>query len=186
VDSAQIDIDPARPRTGQSLPSVAAPGLSDRLDQSNRQAILLAGGASIKLTPSGGSIVDRLTTTYKQNDQGASDPTWFDLSTKRTVSYLRWDWDNRMERKYQDFKLASDGTNFAPGQAVVTPSTIRGEAISWFSEKEQDGLVENLDQFREALIVERNTTDLNRLDAILRPDVINKFVVSATKLQFKL
>ena len=91
-----------------------------------------------------------------------------------------------MLRKFPRHKLADDGTNFDPGQAVVTPSTIRAEAVAWFSEMEGRGLVENLEQFTEFLVVERSEVDLNRIDSILPPNTINKFVVGATSMQPRL
>ena len=186
LDAAATNQDPARPRTTLQCSSILAPSLVARWDLSERNQVLQAGGATVKTDAGGNTIIERLTTTYQKNPQGAPDPTWLDLTTKRTVSYLRWSWDTRLTLKYPRHKLADDGTNFDPGQAIVTPSTIRSEAIAWFSEMEGAGLVEDLDQFRNDLIVERNSTDLNRIDAILRPNTINKFVVSATKLQFRL
>lgn len=183
--AAQVQIDPARPRTTLRCLDVLAPEPADVWLQSERNAALGVGGATLKLDAGGNVIIERLVTTYQKNAQGAVDPTWLDQTTKETVSYLRWNWDTRITLKYPRHKLADDGTNFGAGQAVVTPSTIRAEAIAWFSEMEERGLVEDLEQFRDDLIVERNTQDFNRLDAILRPNIINKFVVSATKLQFK-
>lgn len=185
-DAEQTGIDPARPRTTLVCPDVLAPVKSDRWDQSSQDAVLNTGGATVIADAAGNMIIQRLTTTYQTNQQGAPDPTWLDLTTKRTVSYLRWNWDTRITLKYPRHKLANDGTPIEPGQAVVTPGTIRAEAVAWFTEMQARGLVEGLDQFREDLVVERNTTDFNRIDAILRPNVINKFVVSATKLQFRL
>lgn len=186
LDAAATTDDPARPRTTLRCKDVLAPQASDLWTQAERNTVLQSGGATLKTDAGGNVIIERLTTTYQKSAQGAPDPTWLDLSTKRTVSFLRWSWDTRITLKFPRHKLADDGTNFDAGQAVVTPSTIRAEAIAWFSQMENDGLVEDLDQFREDLIVERNTTDLNRIDAILRPNTINKFVVSATKLQFRL
>lgn len=186
IDAAQTNIDPARPRTTIVCKDVLAPEAGDRWTQAEANTILQTGGATLKTNASGNVMVERLTTTYQQNSQGAPDPTWLDLSTKRTVSYLRWNWKTRIILKYPRHKLADDGTRIAPGSATVTPATIRAEAIAWFSEMETLGLVEGADQFREDLVVERDATDRNRINDILRPDVINKFVVSATKLQFKL
>ena len=186
LDAAATTDDPARPRTTLRCKDVLAPEAGDLWTQTERNVVLQSGGATLKTDGGGNVIIERLTTTYQKNAQGAPDPTWLDLTTKRTVSYLRWNWDTRITLKFPRHKLASDGTNFDAGQAVVTPSTIRAEAIAWFSEMENAGLVEDLDQFRTDLIVERNSTDFNRIDAILRPNTINKFVVSATRLQFRL
>ena len=43
-----------------------------------------------------------------------------------------------------------------------------------------------MDLFKENLIVERNSTDPNRLDVLFPPDLINQLRVFATLVQFRL
>jgi phage tail sheath gpL-like len=68
----------------------------------------------------------------------------------------------------------------------VTPKVIRAELIALFIQWMEAGLVEGLAQFKKDLLVERNTSDPNRVDAIIPPDVINQFRVFAASLQFRL
>lgn len=91
-----------------------------------------------------------------------------------------------MLSKYPRHKLGSDGTNFAPGQKIMTPKLGRAEAVSIFNGWVELGLVENLSQFKRDLIVERNAQDVNRLDFLLPPDLINQFRVGAAQIQFLL
>ena len=156
IDAFETIQDPARPRQTLVLPDVVAPKAGQRFEQSERDLLLRVGAATTTENASGQVAIERLTTTRQQNDQGIPDPTWLDIMTKRTASFLRWDWDARITLKYPRHKLADDGTRFGPGQNVMTPNTLRGEAISWFEEKEFQGLVEGLDQFREELVIERN------------------------------
>jgi phage tail sheath gpL-like len=58
--------------------------------------------------------------------------------------------------------------------------------IALFIQWMEVGLVENLAQFKTDLIVERNSTDPDRVDAIIPPDVINQFRIFAASLQFRL
>jgi len=99
---------------------------------------------------------------------------------------IRHDWRDYIRRKYPRHKLANDGTRFAPGQSVATPNLIKAEAVAKFREWEELGLVENFEQFKADLIVERSPTDPNRLDVLMPPDVINGLRVLATKIQFRL
>jgi phage tail sheath gpL-like len=48
------------------------------------------------------------------------------------------------------------------------------------------GLVENGDQFKADVVVERNASDPNRLDFVLPPDIINQFIVGAARIDFRL
>ena len=184
-DVLQTKVDPARARHTLLCNGVLAPEASDRWGQNERNQLLGVGGSTLKVDAGGNVIIEALKTTYQKNAQGAIDTSFRELWRKRTVSYLRWTWRNRMETKFPRHKLADDGTDFDAGQAIVTPNIIRGEAIAWFTAMQSIGLVEDLDGFREDLVVERNSTDFDRIDAILRPNIINNFVVSATKLQFR-
>lgn len=51
---------------------------------------------------------------------------------------------------------------------------------------ERDGLVENAELFAKNLIVERNTSDVNRLDVLLPPDLVNQLRIFALQAQFRL
>ena len=67
---------------------------------------------------------------------------------------------------------------------MVTPNTIRAEIVSLAYDWADLGLVENIDQFSEDLVVERNLTDRTRVDVILPPDLVNQFRVFAASIQF--
>ena len=133
-----------------------------------------------------GVRIERLITTYRENQVGAADPSYLDLVTVKTVSYLRYDTNTLIQLRYPNWKLADDGTNFARGDKVVTPNTIRGTLVSRFKQWEEQGLVENINQFKKDLIVERDKNDPNRINAIIPPDIINNLRVFAGLLQFRL
>jgi len=84
----------------------------------------------------------------------------------------------------QRFKLADDTFPVQPGMMVATPKTIRQETVALFSELEQAGLIENLADFTDNLVVERNAANRDRVDVLLPPDLINQFRILATQLQF--
>ena len=178
--------DPARPRQTLPLTGVLPPAPEKRYTLSERN-IHLHDGISTYIVDAGGNcLVERLITTYKTNAFGVEDISYLDVETMRTVAYLRYSVRTRIALKFPRYKLANDGTNFGPGQAIVTPKIIRAELIALFLLWEDSGLAENIEQFKRDLIVERNTTDPNRVDAVIPPDVINQFRVFAAAVQFRL
>jgi phage tail sheath gpL-like len=66
----------------------------------------------------------------------------------------------------------------------MTPKLGKAEAIARFRVWEEQGLVENIDQFKNDLICERNESDPNRLDWYLPPDLMNQFRVGGAKIGF--
>lgn len=186
VDAAQTEIDPARPRQTLVLTGMLAPQEDHRFTRTERNT-LLTDGIATNIVDGGGLVrVERIITTYQTNPLSIPDPSFLDITTLRTSARLRFDVRARIALKYPRHKLANDGTLFDPGQAVVTPSTIRSELISLFRFWEAIGLVERFEQFKQDLIVERNATDVNRVDMRMSPDLMNQFRVFAGQVQFLL
>ena len=100
--------------------------------------------------------------------------------------YLRWDWVNRLARKYPRHKLMDDGNPIPVGQAVMTPKLGRAEAVAAFMDWQALALVENLEQFKADLVVERNDRDPNRMDMLMPPDLVNQLRFWPTLIQFRL
>lgn len=182
--AAAAQIDPARPFQTLELKGILAESESEKLTLAERNILLNHGIATDKVDAGGTVRIERVITTYKKNPAGADDVSYLDLNTLLTLSYIRYDFRNFWLRKYPRHKLANDGTQFGAGQAVMTPKVAKAEAIARFRLWEELGLVENIDQFKEELIVERNLQDVNRLDFLLPPDLMNQLRVVGVKIGF--
>lgn len=182
--AASLSIDPARPLQTLVLPGIMPPAETVRWTREERN-LLLYDGIATHFVDSGGLVrIEREITMYQENAFGVADPSYLDVTTPATLSYLRYSIRARITQKYPRHKLADDGTNFGPGQAIVTPSTIKAELVALAREWERAGLVENLDQYKSELIVERNANDRNRLDVLAPPDLVNQLRVFAAQVQF--
>jgi phage tail sheath gpL-like len=178
--------DPARPL--QTLPYryclPAAEG--ERFTATERNVLLFDGIATTTVDDGGVMRTERLITTYRTNASGAADTAYLDSEPMFTLMAIRHDWKNTLARKYPRHKVADDGTRFAPGQVVVTPNTIKAEAVAKFREWESLGQVEDFAQFQAELVVQRNASDPGRIDVLFPPNLINGLRVIATKIQFRL
>lgn len=184
VDAFQTPIDPLRPRQTLPLPGVLPPAQGDRFSREERETLLRSGIATFTVDAGGNVLIERLITTYQESPAGVPDTSYLDVETLRTLAFLRWDVRTYIQGKYPRHKLADDGTLFDPGQAVVTPSTIKAELIARSDLWERRALIENRDQFIEDLLVQRNQSDPNRLDFRICPDLANGFRVGAGQIQF--
>lgn len=186
VIAGAAEIDPARPVQTLALSWELAPNVNDRFQLTERNQ-LLSDGASTWYVDAGGEVrIEREVTTYKVNAFGAPDISYMDIETIYTLSYLRYDWNAYIQRKYPRHKLANDGTRYGVGQKIVTPKTMKGEAVARFRVWEDIGLVEGADQFKRDLVVVRNAANPNRLDTLLPPDLVNQLRIVATLLEFRL
>lgn len=179
-------IDPARPL--QTLPYAFClpPAYADRFTRQERNLLLYDGVATTAVDAGGVMRIERMVTTYKTNAAGAPDEAYLDVETLLTLMTIRHDAKARWLTKYPRHKLANDGTRIGEGQAVVTPNVARAELISWFRDWEELGLVEDFDQFKRELVVERDATDTSRLNVLSPVNIINGLRVIATKIQFRL
>ncbi|MEJ1402576.1 MAG: phage tail sheath subtilisin-like domain-containing protein [Candidatus Sedimenticola sp. (ex Thyasira tokunagai)] len=184
VAASSLSIDPARPLQTLPLTGILPPVVEDRWTMEERNLILYDGIASYTVDSGGRVLIERQITTYQENAYGVADPSYLDVTTPATLSYLRYATRARITQKFPRHKLADDGTRFGRGQAIVTPSVIRAELLALFRELEEKGLVENFDQYKTDLLVERNADDRNRIDVLSSPDLVNQFRVFANQIQF--
>jgi phage tail sheath gpL-like len=82
------------------------------------------------------------------------------------------------------FKLADDTFPVQPGTYIATPKTVKQEVIALFAELSDAGLIENLSDFIENVLVERDASDVNRVNVLLPPDLVNQFLILAGQIQF--
>ncbi|MEK8441689.1 YmfL family putative regulatory protein [Escherichia coli] len=130
--------------------------------------------------------IQRDVTTYRKNAYGVADNSYLDSETLHTSAYVLRKLKSVITSKYGRHKLASDGTRFGPGQAIVTPAVIKGELLATYRQLERAGIVENYELFKQYLVVERDASDPNRLNTLFPPDYVNQLRVFAVVNQFRL
>jgi len=180
-----LNVDPARPTQTAPLNGILKARVGKRFIFNERQSLLNYGIATSYI--GGGMVrVERAITTYQKNSWGQTDVSYLDSETMHTSAEVIRRLRNRITQKYPRHKLADDGTRFAAGQAILTPSVARGELLAEYYLMEQDGLVENFELFKKYLIVERNANNPNRLDVLFPADYINQLRIFALLNQFRL
>lgn len=176
--------DPARPYFGMVLPGIPAPAERDRFDQPTRNNLLKNGISTLRYDAGGNSMIEMVATTYKTNSFGVPTRAYFKLQSKWTADYFRYAWKVLIATRYPDFKLADDGTNFAPGQPIVTPSVLRIETIGLARDLEYAGIIENVDEFKKTLLILRSIANPNQVNAVASPNLVNQFDVFAAAVKF--
>lgn len=179
-------IDPAMPFQTIELKGILAPDGPDRFTMSEQNNLLYDGISTFTVDSDLTVRIQRLISTYRKNPAGANDSSYLDMCTLFTLSFLRADLRNLFRTKYPRSKLANDGKTYPPSAKIVTPSVAKGEIIARYKEWMELGLVENIESFKEGLIVERNSSDPNRLDTFLTPDLMNQLMVQGVKIGFLL
>jgi phage tail sheath gpL-like len=179
--------DPARPLQSLHLEGMLPAPIHQRFNLLELNTLATSGIATQR-TVQGDNVpmIARESTTYQVNDYGYADDAYELVTTLATLAQLIRNQRSAITSKYPRSKLADDGTLFGPGQAIVTPSIIKGELIAEYSIDMWNGLVENLAAFKQNLIVERDPNDPNRVNVLYPPDLINQLRIFAVLAQFRL
>lgn len=180
-----ISAAPACPTQTGELGGIDPAPVSERFTLTEFQSLLGYGTATANY--SGGALrIQRAVTTYQRNAYDQPDDSYLDSETLHQSAHVLRVLRSRITSKYGRHKLANDGTNFGPGQRIVTPVVIRGELIAAYGELERAGIVENMEMFKANLIVERDPANPNRLNVLFPPDLVNQLRVFALLYQFRL
>jgi phage tail sheath gpL-like len=183
------ELDPARPFQTLRVPWIK-PSLTpnSRFTPDERDLLLYSGVATRRVGPDGVVQLERAITMYRKNASGGDDVSYLDLNTRLSLMYAINDLLTVIPQKYPRHKLGDDGVIYPPGEPIVTPTTIKGEALAWFDRMAGESPVvfdpATRDQFKNELIAERN--GFVRVDLYVPPDLINQLLQTAVKLGFRL
>lgn len=181
-----LNIDPARPLQSLHLEQILPAPLQSRFLLSELNAMSTSGIATQRTFVDNVPTIARETTTYKTNTYGVSDDAYELVTTPATLARLLRNQRQAITSKYPRHKLANDGTRFGAGQAIVTPKTIKAELVAQYRIDEFNGLVEDAQNFKDNLIVERDPNYPDRLNVLYPPDLVNGLRVFAVLAQFRL
>jgi phage tail sheath gpL-like len=178
--------DPARPLQALTLNQIKAAPLNLRFRFIELNALASNGMAIQKIGGDNQPMIAREATTYQLNIYGQPDDAYELMTTLATLAKLLRNQKAAITSKFPRHKLANDGTKFGPGQAVVTPGIIKAELINQYQSDMYNGLVEDLQNFKRNLLVERDPNDPNRVNVLYPPDLINQLRIFAVLAQFRL
>lgn len=180
-----LNIDPARPIKELPLTGRLPAPTSAQFTREERNMILSYGGATTYVDVGGNVVLERAVTTYTQTSSGINDPSYQQTEYMYTLSRLRYQLRARIIQRFPRCKLVGDETDVPAGSSMVNPKTIRAEVGALATQWVEAGLIEDRDQFMDDLIVERDTSDMSRVNIRIVPNLVNQLMVTAVKNQFK-
>jgi phage tail sheath gpL-like len=183
VTMNSISKDQARPLQTLEVLGIL-PAAKKDLFKFEERNLLLFDGIATHVTDEFNKIkLERVITTYKKNGAGADDVSYLDVETIYTLDYMRYDFKNTIALKYPRHKLCGDDVKVVPPN-TITPMTAKAEAVTIYKSWIALGLAENLEAFIAGLIVERNISDVNRLDWLLTPDLMNQLKINGVQIKY--
>lgn len=167
--------DPARPLNTLLLTGIPVPPIANRLGRTEQETCLANGVTPLEVGAGDVIQIVRAVTTYTKSAAGATDVSLLDLTTMRTLYYVRQACRDRIRLRFPRSKLSSR-----------TPAAVRGELLDVLKKCEELEIVEAVDANAAGLVVERSLQDVNRLNASIPTDVVNGLHVFAGRIDLLL
>ena len=163
--------DPAMPLNTLALTGIAAPTVDQRLSRTEQENCLYNGVTPLEVGPGEVVQIVRAITTYTLNPAGVADISLLDVTTIRTLDYVRKACRERVELRFPRAKLSTK-----------TPPRVHDELYDVLLKLEELEIVENVEANKDGLLVEKDLQDPNRLDAKIPCDVVNGLHVFAGRI----
>ena len=167
--------DPARPLNTLELKGIDPTPILNRLSRTEQENALNNGITPSEIGPGERVQIVRAITTYTLDPQAVPDISLFDLTTIRTLDYVRKACRERIALRFPREKLSSK-----------TPAKVRSELLDVLVKLEELEIVEEVEANKDGLIVERDSQDPNRLNAKIPTDVVNGLHVFAGRIDLLL
>lgn len=178
--------DPGRPLQTLAVQGLLAPPLQSRFQASDQNALLYSGISTFSVAPDGTVSLQNVITTYQTNAAGAPDNSYLEIETLFLLMFVLRALATLVTSKYPRMKLAQDGSRFATGSAIVTPSIVKFDLIALYRQLEFQGFVQASDAFAAAIVVEIDGTNPNRLNVLWPGTLIGQLRIFALLAQFRL
>lgn len=167
--------DPARPLNTLALTNIAAPPVAQRLSRTEQETLLYNGVTPIEVGPGEVSQIVRAVSTYIHDAQGIDDVSLLDITTIRTLDYVRLAIRTRIALRFPREKLSSK-----------TPEAVRDQILDVLYQLQDLEIVEEVEANEDGVICERDLQDVNRLDAKIPVDIVNGLHVFAGRIDLLL
>lgn len=167
--------DPARPLNTLAMNTLDVTALSARPGRNEQENALYNGLTPFEIGPGDNVQIVRAISTYTKNADGVDDVSLLDITTIRTLDYVRKACRERVTLRFPRDKLSSR-----------TPDRVRSELLDVLYKLEELGIIENVDAYKDQLIVERDSQDVNRLNARIPADIVNGLHVFAGRIDLLL
>lgn len=167
--------DPARPLNTLAMNALDVTALSARPGRNEQENALYNGLTPFEIGPGDKVQIVRAISTYTKNADGVDDVSLLDITTIRTLDYVRKACRERITLRFPRDKLSSR-----------TPDRVRSELLDVLYKLEELEIIEEVDANKAALIVERDSKDVNRLNSRIPADIVNGLHVFAGRIDLLL
>ena len=167
--------DPARPLNTLWLAGITSNAVVDRPGRIEQEVALANGLTPLEVGPGDKVQIVRAISTYTKSATGTTDISQLDITTIRTLDFVRKAVIDRINLRFPRDK-----------KTKRVKAALRGEILDVLYKLEELEIVENVDLFKNQLLVEENLQDPNRFDVVIPVDIVNGLHVVAARIDLYL
>ncbi|KJV26915.1 tail sheath protein [Aquitalea magnusonii] len=172
---AASEEDPARPLNTLEIKGLDVPPLADQTMRTEQENALYNGLTPLEVGPGGRVQIVRAVSSYTRNAQGVEDEALLDLTTIRTLDYVRRACRQRTTQRFPRDKLSER-----------TPDKVRSEILDVLYKLEELEILEAVDANKDGVLVERDLQNVGWLCVRIPADVVNGLHVIAGRIDLLL
>ena len=166
--------DPVVPYDGLPLVGTATPTVVDRFTRTQQEAALNSGTTPLIVAPGEQLSICRAISTYVTNSLGSPDPTLLDITTIRTLDYVRFQVLVRLQNVFVRAKLSTK-----------TPARVVTQVLDVLYQLQALEIVQNVDLYKSQVIAQRDTSDVGRIDVSIPANIVTGLHVIAGVISLK-
>lgn len=176
--------DPARPLQTVLLPGILPPPPEDRLDDTERNLMLLVDGGSTFTVDAAGQVrIEYLRTTYKETANGAPDATFRDVEDVANAAYIRYAHRVTLNREFPRHKLADDVDDIEGRPNVARPKDVKAALVRLGERLLSGGHITDLEFYKSSLVAERDSRAGGEDTVLVRAPIKQISQLRRTKLR---
>lgn len=150
---------------------------ADWWDITDRQALYSNGIAGYRVTVDRRVAIDRMVTTYQKNAANVPDRTFMDTETMAQLMFVPRYFRNAIANEHGRKALADE--NPFGLSSIVTPKDLYNTCVHAYADLVAFGVAENLTLFAKSLVIVRDGSNANRVNAYIPIDVVNQLRIFA-------
>lgn len=169
----------AIPLADKVLAGVLAPAQASQFTSTEANTLGLDGVASAYVDAFGNVKIHAAVTHYKTDASGTNDTTYQFVNAPYQTAAIIDALTGGLRTAFAGKILVDDASLVSVGTPAVDVDMIRAYLLGLYDRLERDAVVENADLFAEALTVERDGSNPNRVNVYFPPDLANQLNVLA-------
>ncbi|MBA4709573.1 phage tail sheath C-terminal domain-containing protein [Aquitalea aquatica] len=167
--------DPARPLNTLEIKGLDVPAMADQTMRTEQENALYNGMTPLEVGPGNRLQIVRAVSTYTRDPQGVEDESLLDITTMRTLDYVRRACRERVSLRFPRDKLSTR-----------TPEKVRSEILDVLYKLEELEIIEAVEQNKDGVLAERDLQNVGMLCVKIPVDVVNGLHVIAGRIDLLL